>query len=71
MKTNINDVIEVYRTGIERIRALYNDHYERAVNALHRGDTVNYKKAMNEMKDLETRLDMMNKLMDEVVACTM
>lgn len=69
--TNINDVIEVYRTGIEKIRKMYNTHYERATQALKRGDMVSYNKAMNEMKDLSTRLDMMNKLMAEVEACTM
>ncbi len=69
--TTINDVIEVYRTGIEKVRGMYNAHYERACSALQRGDAVNYRKSLAAMADLTDRLNEMNKLMAEVEACTM
>lgn len=64
--TTIYDVIEVYKTNIDKVRKMYTYHFNQACNAIGRGDVRSYRKHTEAALDMQNRMMAMNKLMANV-----
>lgn len=60
-KIYLEEAIEAYRAEIDRIRRVYTHHYNRACNALGRGDARNYRKDMEKAAECTDQLAKLNK----------
>ena len=68
MKNIIEEAMAVFMKELDNILVVRNDAYNKALNAMHRGDVVNYNKWCEKVKECNSRQIELSNELNEIEA---